>query len=68
MDVDSSRFKRELDNYITSGRYHETMVDEECKNCGYQFEWRVCYEYGASWYEPEEVRCPKCGADFEGDN
>jgi len=59
-----SRMRQSLDHYITDGRYRETMVDVECKSCGFIFEWRVLYEYGMSWYEPEEVTCPQCGNDY----
>jgi len=62
-----SRMRASLDHYITSGRYRETMVDVECKKCGKTFEWCVCYEYGASWYQPEEVICPYCDTDYEGE-
>jgi len=57
-----------LDQYITGGRYRQTMVDVECKNCGKIYEWKVCYEYCASWYQPEEVICPYCGTEEEDDN
>jgi len=60
-----NRTRASLDNYITGGRYEEAMVDVVCKECEHRFEWRVCYEYGASWYKPEEVKCPKCGADYD---
>ena len=57
--------KASLDSYITGGRYRRTIVDCECKECGYNFQWTVCYEYGMSWYEPEEVYCPKCKAEYK---
>lgn len=59
-----NRTRQSLDNYITGGRYRRTETDCECKECGRTFQWTVCYEYGMSWYEPEEVVCPYCKAEY----
>jgi hypothetical protein len=56
-----NRTKRSLDQYITGGRYHETIETITCKQCGYNFPWAIAHEYGTTWYQPEEVTCPKCG-------
>lgn len=63
-----NRMRASLDNYIAGGHYYKTEAGCECKKCGYNFQWTLCWEYGTSWYEPEEVKCPECGADFEEDD
>lgn len=60
MDINSSRFKVELDNYIIGGRFHKSTEEIRCKECDYLWEVVVCHEYGTSWFEPEEPKCPNC--------
>ncbi len=60
-----NRMRASLDDYIAGGHYLKAEEDCECKKCGCKFQWMVCWEYGASWYEPEEVSCPECKTDYE---
>jgi len=60
-----SRMRRELDNYITGGRYRDWIENLTCKACGHKWEARMMEEYGMSEYLDEDNICPECGADYE---
>ncbi len=65
MDINSSRFRAELDNYITGGRYHKWTEELQCKQCGYRWEALLEEEYGMSSYVGDSNLCPECHTDYE---
>ena len=60
MEMNSPRFRAELDNYITNGRYYEFTTDEECWNCGYKWEAQCFHEYGRTYFKDDDGMCPHC--------
>lgn len=61
-----SRMRQSLDNYITSGRYSESVEELTCKSCGYKWEVGLFTEYGMTSYKSEEdAVCPECGCGEE---
>ncbi len=60
MEFDSPRFNAELDRHITDSRYSRVVTNEECWNCGYQWEARVEGEYGRTYFVDDDGICPHC--------
>ena len=56
---------RNLDSWITSGRYSSSQLDVTCSKCGEATAVLSETEYGTTTWTPEE--CPKCHADFTGE-
>lgn len=54
-----------LDRWITGGRYSAAPGWVTCKSCNERSAVLAETEYGATTWSPEE--CPKCGAEFSGD-
>jgi len=68
MDINSSRFRVELDKHIMGGRYRRWTEELECKHCGKKWEARFEQEYGVVDYIMDDNLCPECGADYEEAN
>ena len=62
------RWQRDLDNYITGGRYRKWTEELQCKKCGLKWNARFEEEYGMCQYIDDDNLCPDCGADYEDTN
>ena len=62
------RWQRDLDNYITGGRYRKWTEELQCKKCNNKWEARFEEEYGISQTIDGDSLCPVCGADYEDEN
>jgi hypothetical protein len=56
---------RNLDSWITSGRYDSSQLDVTCSKCGEATAVLSETEYGTTCWTPEE--CPKCHTSFDGE-
>lgn len=54
-----------LDEWITGGRYDESLLDVTCPTCGEVTQVVAETEYGSTTWDREE--CAKCGAPFPED-
>lgn len=55
---------KELDAYLTSGRYHKEYLLVTCPVCSENTVVLAETEYGATYWEPES--CSSCHEFFEG--
>jgi len=46
-------------------KFKEQIVTCVCENCEKEFDWGVIWEFGrVSNYDPLDVICPYCGAEY----